>query len=63
VVNRACDQALSHGIPLAEALMQEEAVASRMEPDAVAALCDPRNYLGSALAFVDRVLGRHSAQG
>jgi 3-carboxy-cis,cis-muconate cycloisomerase len=63
VVNRACDQALSHGIPLAEALMQEEAVATRMEPDAVAALCDPRNYLGSALAFVDRVLARHSAQG
>ena len=63
VVNHACDHALAHGIPLAEALMQEEAVASRMEPDAIAALCDPKNYLGSALAFVDRVLARHSAQG
>ncbi|MCX8134826.1 MAG: 3-carboxy-cis,cis-muconate cycloisomerase [Roseococcus sp.] len=61
VVNRACDHALAHGVPLAEALLLEEAVASRMEPDAVAALCDPRHYLGSAMAFVDRVLARHAA--
>ncbi|WP_027284595.1 3-carboxy-cis,cis-muconate cycloisomerase [Rubritepida flocculans] len=61
VVNRACDHALAHGVPLAEALLLEEAVASRMEADAVAALCDPRHYLGSAMAFVDRVLARHAA--
>jgi 3-carboxy-cis,cis-muconate cycloisomerase len=61
VVNRACDHALAHGVPLAEALLLEEAVAARMEPDAVAALCDPRHYLGSAMAFVDRVLARHAA--
>jgi len=58
VVNHACDVAIAHGIPLAEALMQEEAVASRLDAAAVAALCEPESYLGSARAFVERVLSR-----
>lgn len=58
VVNRACDEAIAHGIPLAEALMQEEAVASRLDAAAVAALCEPESYVGSAPAFVERVLAR-----
>ena len=63
VVNRACDQAIAHGLPLAEALLQEEAVASRMDAAAVAKLCEPESYLGSAGAFVDRVLARWEARG
>ncbi|MCU0886533.1 MAG: 3-carboxy-cis,cis-muconate cycloisomerase [Rubritepida sp.] len=61
VVKHACDVALAHGIPLAEALQEEEAVASRLDAAAIAALCEPENYLGSAMAFVDRVLARHEA--
>jgi 3-carboxy-cis,cis-muconate cycloisomerase len=58
IVNRACDVAIAHNIPLAEALMEEEAVASRLDAAAVAALCEPENYLGSAALFVERVLAR-----
>lgn len=58
IVNHACDVAIAHNIPLAEALMQEEAVASQLDAAAVAALCEPENYLGSAAVFVERVLAR-----
>ncbi|MCW8084430.1 3-carboxy-cis,cis-muconate cycloisomerase [Sabulicella glaciei] len=58
VVNRACDTAIARGIPLARALEEEPEVASRIERDRIAELCDPANYLGSAGAFVDQVLRR-----
>lgn len=58
IVNHACDVAIAHNIPLAEALMQEEAVASRLDAAAVAALCEPESYLGSATLFMERVLAR-----
>jgi 3-carboxy-cis,cis-muconate cycloisomerase len=61
VVNRACDMAREEGMPLAEALGREPAVASRLDPAAVARLTDPSAYLGAAGAFVDRVLARASA--
>ena len=57
-VHHACDAALARGIPLAEALMAEEAVGGRLSAAEVARLTDPAGYLGSAEAFVDRVLGR-----
>ncbi len=60
VVNHACDRALADGIPLAEALMQEPEVTSRVTRAQVLALCEPANYLGSAGLFVDRVLARLS---
>jgi 3-carboxy-cis,cis-muconate cycloisomerase len=60
-VKHACDVALAHGIPLAEALREEEAVASRLDAEAIGALCEPERYLGAADAFVDRVLARHAA--
>ncbi len=57
-VHHACDAALAQGIPLAEALMAEEEVRSRLSAGEVARLTDPSAYLGSAEAFIDRALRR-----
>lgn len=58
VVKHACDLALAERITLAEALARDSAVASRLDAAAMAALVDPARYLGSAGAFVDRVVAR-----
>jgi 3-carboxy-cis,cis-muconate cycloisomerase len=57
-VHHACDAALAQGIPLAEALMAEAEVRSRLSAEEVARLTDPSAYLGSAEVFIDRVLRR-----
>ncbi|WP_043343539.1 3-carboxy-cis,cis-muconate cycloisomerase [Belnapia moabensis] len=57
-VNHACDVALAQRIPLAEALMAEAEVKGRLPAAEIARLTDPSGYLGSAEAFIDRVLGR-----
>jgi 3-carboxy-cis,cis-muconate cycloisomerase len=56
VVKHACDAALAEAIPLAEALAREPAVANRLDRAAIERLTDPARYLGSADAFIDRVL-------
>ncbi|MDE2517484.1 MAG: adenylosuccinate lyase family protein [Rhodospirillales bacterium] len=56
VVKRACDAALAERIPLAEALGREASVTARLDRAAIAALTDPARYLGSATAFIDRVI-------
>jgi len=56
VVKHACDVALAERIPLAEALGRDPAVAGRLDRAAIEALTDPARYLGSADAFIDRVL-------
>ena len=56
VVKHACDIALAEHIPLADALVREAAVASRLDHAAIERLTDPAHYLGSAGAFIDRVL-------
>ncbi len=56
VVKHACDAALAENISLAEALAREEAVASRLDRQTIERLTDPAHYLGSADAFIDRVL-------
>jgi 3-carboxy-cis,cis-muconate cycloisomerase len=58
VVHHACDVALAQGIPLADALGREPAVAARLDAAAIARLTNPANYLGAARDFVDRVLAR-----
>jgi 3-carboxy-cis,cis-muconate cycloisomerase len=58
VVNHACDVALAERVPLAEALMREPAVASRLDRAAVERLTDPMNYLGAAREFVDAAVAR-----
>lgn len=57
VVYQACRTALARDIPLAEALGAfPEIVAALGGAAAVAARCDPANYLGLAPAMVDRLL-------
>jgi 3-carboxy-cis,cis-muconate cycloisomerase len=56
VVKHACDAALAEAIPLADALAREPAVANRLDRAAIERLTDPARYLGSADAFIDRVL-------
>jgi 3-carboxy-cis,cis-muconate cycloisomerase len=58
IVNHACDVARERDMPLALALQNEPAVAARLPPHEIAALCNPENYLGAAMAFTDRVLAR-----
>ena len=56
VVKHACDIALAENIRLSDALARESAVASRLDRASIERLTDPANYLGSADAFIDRVL-------
>jgi 3-carboxy-cis,cis-muconate cycloisomerase len=56
VVKHACDVALAEDVSLADALAREEAVTSRLDRVAIDRLTDPSHYLGSADAFIDRVL-------
>jgi len=56
VVKRACDVALAEAIPLAAALARDAAVSARLDPAAIERMIDPGHYLGSATAFIDRVL-------
>jgi len=56
IVNHACDVALSERVALAEALAREPAVTEKLDRAAIARLTDPAGYLGSADAFIDRVL-------
>jgi 3-carboxy-cis,cis-muconate cycloisomerase len=62
VVKHACDVALADGIPLAEALSRDQAVAGRLDRAAIERLTDPGGYLGSADAFIDRVIAEAKAQ-
>jgi 3-carboxy-cis,cis-muconate cycloisomerase len=56
VVKHACDVALAERISLTEALARDAAVSSRLDRAAIERLTDPASYLGSAGAFVDRVV-------
>jgi 3-carboxy-cis,cis-muconate cycloisomerase len=56
VVKHACDIALAERIGLADALAREPTVAARLDRAAIERLTDPARYLGSADAFIDRVL-------
>jgi len=56
VVQHACDVALAEAISLADALAREPTVTERLDRAAIERLCDPQNYLGSAGAFIDRIL-------
>jgi len=55
-VKHSCDRALAEGMSLADALMAEPEVTARLDRAAIDALTDPAAYLGSADAFISRVL-------
>jgi 3-carboxy-cis,cis-muconate cycloisomerase len=63
VVKHACDVALKSGGSLADALQQEGTVTQKLDRAAILLLTDPANYLGSADAFIDRVLADFAAHG
>jgi 3-carboxy-cis,cis-muconate cycloisomerase len=56
IVYAACRVANDTGVSLAEALSAEAEVTRHFDPDAIARLTDPANYLGAAPAMVDRIL-------
>lgn len=56
VVKHACDVALSERLSLTDALERDPAVSSRLDRAAIERMTDPAAYLGSAGAFLDRVL-------
>jgi 3-carboxy-cis,cis-muconate cycloisomerase len=56
VVKHACDPALVERISLADALEREAAVSGRLDRQSIDQLTDPAHYLGSADAFIDRVV-------
>jgi 3-carboxy-cis,cis-muconate cycloisomerase len=56
VVKHACDVALAERMSLAEALLRDTTVAQRLDRSIIEGLTDPAHYLGSAGAFIDRVL-------
>jgi 3-carboxy-cis,cis-muconate cycloisomerase len=56
VVKHACDIALTERLSLTDALQRDPAVSSRLDRAAIERMTDPASYLGSAHAFVDRVL-------
>ncbi|MDI3309330.1 MAG: 3-carboxy-cis,cis-muconate cycloisomerase [Acetobacteraceae bacterium] len=58
LVHHACDISLAEGVPLAEALMRDPQVSSRLSAEKVGRLTDPAGYLGSSDAFIDLVLAR-----
>ncbi len=60
VVKHACDVALAEKVSLADALLRDQNVATRVDRAAIEQMTDPAHYLGSADAFVDRVL--HAAR-
>ena len=56
IVYDACRTAASEGIALPDVLLGIPEVAAVLDRDAIAGLCDPRNYIGEAPAMVDRLL-------
>ncbi|MDQ2764318.1 MAG: lyase family protein, partial [Pseudomonadota bacterium] len=56
VVKHACDIALAEKISLADALVRDPAVSTRLDRAAIGRLIDPANYLGSTQGFIDRVI-------
>jgi 3-carboxy-cis,cis-muconate cycloisomerase len=60
VVKHACDMALEERIPLAEALARDPTVTGKLSRADIQRLTDPAGSLGSAQAFIDRVVKQES---
>ncbi|WP_185049734.1 3-carboxy-cis,cis-muconate cycloisomerase [Thermocatellispora tengchongensis] len=55
-VDAACAAAVERGVPLREALIEENVA---LTPEEIDAALDPAGYLGSAEVFIDRALAAH----
>jgi 3-carboxy-cis,cis-muconate cycloisomerase len=59
VVEKASRQAVADGHHLREVLAGDASVTGLLDAVALDQLFDPRNYLGSSAAFIDRARGAH----
>lgn len=62
LVERLCHQAGAGGRHLREVLAEDPVATAHLSPSELDRLFDPRNYVGVAVALVDRVLGSRSPQ-
>ena len=62
-VARACDRSIAEGVPLATVLRIDPEVRPHLSDAEIDRLTSPALYLGSAGAFVDRVVARVAALG
>jgi 3-carboxy-cis,cis-muconate cycloisomerase len=62
-VARACDRSIAEGVPLATILRSDPELRPHLPDAEIDRLTDPSLYLGSAGAFVDRVVARVAALG
>ncbi len=62
VMDRVAARSHESGAPMRECVMAEAAVTSRLTEMEIDQALDPRNYLGAADAFVDRVLEAYRSQ-
>ena len=53
-----CREAVTTHRPLLDLLADHPEIKAHLDRDALAALCDPANYLGQAGVMVDRVLAK-----
>jgi adenylosuccinate lyase len=56
LVYAACRSALANKTTLLAALLSMPEVAGKLDPEQLAALCDPINYLGCAGQMIDQAL-------
>jgi 3-carboxy-cis,cis-muconate cycloisomerase len=62
-VTRACDQSIAEGVPLATILRKDPELRPHLTDADIDRRTNPALYLGSAGAFVDRVVARVAALG
>ncbi len=62
-VARACNRSIAEGVPLATILRDDRALRPHLTDAEIDRLTNPNSYLGSAGAFVDRVVARVAALG
>ncbi|MGC2493761.1 3-carboxy-cis,cis-muconate cycloisomerase [Candidatus Binatus sp.] len=60
-VARACDKSIAERVPLAEVLRNDSELRPLLTDAEIERLIDPAQYLGSAGAFIDRVVARVGA--
>ncbi|MGA7871554.1 MAG: adenylosuccinate lyase family protein [Candidatus Binatus sp.] len=62
-VARACNRSIAEGVPLATILRDDRELRPHLTDAEIDRLTNPNSYLGSAGAFVDRVVARVAALG
>ena len=61
LVQALCREAADAKVPLLDALAANAEITTHLDRAALAALCEPANYLGQSGAMIDRVLAAHDS--